>query len=62
MVLKNNCAINCYNGKFVITAKSLGTNVAVVTRVDYMLVVYQIDISIYQVLGIIINILYVKRF
>jgi hypothetical protein len=27
-------AIICYNGKFVTTAKSLETNVAVVTRVD----------------------------
>jgi hypothetical protein len=26
--------VNCYNGRFVITAKCLGTNVAVVTRVD----------------------------
>jgi hypothetical protein len=42
MVLKNNCidmkdfimSVNCYNGKFVITAKSLETNVAVVMRVD----------------------------
>jgi hypothetical protein len=27
-------SVNCYNGRFVITAKSLETNVAVVTRVD----------------------------
>jgi hypothetical protein len=42
MVLRNNCTdlldfimlVNCYIGRFVITAKSLETNVAVVTRVD----------------------------
>jgi hypothetical protein len=43
MILKNNCTdlwdfimlVNCYNSRFVITAKCLGTNVvAVVTRVD----------------------------
>jgi hypothetical protein len=42
MVLKNNCTdmrdfimtVNCYNGIFGITAKSLETNVAVVMRVD----------------------------
>jgi hypothetical protein len=27
-------SVNCYNGRFIITAKSLETNVAVVTRVD----------------------------
>jgi hypothetical protein len=27
-------SVNCYNGRFVITAKSLETNVAVVMRVD----------------------------
>jgi hypothetical protein len=40
MVLKNNCrdlldfiiSVNCYNGRFVIGAKSLETNVAVNTK------------------------------
>jgi hypothetical protein len=27
-------SVNCYNGRFVITAKSLEMNVSVVTRVD----------------------------
>jgi hypothetical protein len=35
-------SVNCYNGRFVITAKSLETNVAVVMRVDCISERYEI--------------------